>query len=530
MLRLPAALLAFACVALLSLAAAAPACAHAQLLWSEPAHNAVLPHRPEALSLTFNEPVGPLVITLVGPDGTTTDLTTAATSGETLTITLPDGLAGGTHVLSWRVVSADAHPVAGALVFSIGAVTSVSEIASSSRATMLLLWVSKTLLFSTLFIGVGAAVFARVTFFPRTATRLGLFASALGLLIAPLSLAPHGADALGLHPDAVLTPAAWETGFGTSYGVTVLMLALSFGMALLALWRPALVGLVWLAWPLAAVSLAVSGHAGAAEPQWLTRTAVTLHIGGILFWIGALIPLWYWLRERSAAADRALVQFSRFVPYAVAAILISGVTLAVVQLGPPGSAWLTPYGYVLTAKVGLLVLLFLLALWNRFRLTAPVLAGELTPRLHLRRSILVELVLVLVILALAAGWRFTPPPRAIAAAAAAQAASARPAYAHAMNEAVMADIVVTPGRAGPVTIDMSIIDSAGAPLQPVGVDLTLSAPALGIEPIKLPATPLDGVWRVEGQAIPLPGTWELVLDIRIDRFTLARIGTDITLP
>ncbi|MNL80540.1 hypothetical protein D3C87_2074210 [compost metagenome] len=64
----------------------------------------------------------------------------------------------------------------------------------------------------------------------------------------------------------------------------------------------------------------------------------------------------------------------------------------------------------------------------------------------------------------------------------------------------------------------------------MGVDLTLSAPAMGIEPIKLPATLVDGVWRVEGQAIPLPGTWELVLDIRIDRFTLARNGTDITLP
>ncbi|QYO77123.1 CopD family protein [Devosia salina] len=516
-------------VALLLLANAVPAFAHAQLLSTRPEANAILDQAPETLSLAFNEPVSPLVITLVAPDGAVTDLTAASTSGKTLAVHLPSGLGVGTHVLSWRVVSVDAHPVAGALVFSLGRATGTAPPETTgSRTTAMLLWASKLMLFAGLFLGLGGAVFALAAPLSRPAQRPVAALALLGLVAAPLSLGLHGADALGLPPDALLSAPAWVTGFATSYGLTALLVAMACTLALLGLM--VLPALAWSAWLMAAIALAISGHAGAAAPQWLTRPVVALHIGGILFWIGALIPLWHWLRERSAAADRALVRFSRFVPYAVAAILVSGGTLALVQLGPPGSAWLTPYGYILAAKLGLLFILFLLALWNRFRLTAPVLAGELTPRLHLRRSILAELVLVLAILALAAGWRFTPPPRAIAAAAAAQAALALPAYAHAMNDAVMADIVVTPGRAGPVTIDMSIVDGAGAPLQPVGVNLTLSAPAMGIEPIKLPATPVDGIWRVEGQAIPLPGTWEMVLDIRIDRFTLARIGTDITLP
>jgi copper transport protein len=527
MLRLPAALLAFACVALLSLAAAAPAHAHAQLLSSRPSANAVLRHAPEALTLTFNEPVGPLVMSLVAPDGSATDLTGATSSGETLFISLPGALGTGTHVLSWRVVSADAHPVAGALMFSVGTATGAVELASPSRATTLLLWISKALLFSALFVGIGGAVFALAAPPPTRARQIAIAAGLVGLIVAPLSLGLHGVDALGLDPDALVSAVPWATAVATSYGVTILMLAGGFGLALLAYWRPVLRWLAWPAWLLAALSLALSGHAGAAAPQWLTRSAVTLHIGGILFWIGALIPLWYWLRERSPAADQVLARFSRFIPYPVAAILASGITLAVIQLGAPSVAWLTPYGYLLAAKLGLVLALFGLAFWNRYRLTASILAGELIPRLHLRRFILVELVLVLAILALAAGWRFTPPPRALTEAAAAQAALAIPTYAHAMDDAVMADIVVTPGRAGPVTIDISIIDTAGVPLEPASVDVTLAAPALGIEPFKAVANLRDGLWRVEGQVIPLSGRWEITLDIRLSRFALSRIATEL---
>jgi copper transport protein len=525
--RFPASLLALALSMLLTLVGSLPVLAHAQLLSSHPAPNAVLAHAPEALQLTFNEPVGPLVMSLVAPDGSATDLTADTTAGETLSVSLPADLGKGTHVLSWRVVSVDAHPIAGALIFSIGAATGVAEVATASRATMLLLWASKALLFSALFVGVGGAVFALASPLPPPTRLVAVAASLAGLVLAPLSLGLHGVDALGLDPASILAAAPWSTGFATSYGTTVLMLSGAFVLALLAFWRPAFVHLAWPAWLLAALSLSLSGHAGAAAPQWLTRTAVTMHVGGILFWVGALLPLWHWLRERGEAADTALARFSRFIPCAVAAILVSGATLAVIQLGAPGPSWLTPYGYILAAKLGLLLVLFVLALWNRFRLTAPILSGELTPRLHLRHSILVELVLVLAIFGLAAGWRFTPPPRAIAEAEAAQAALAIPAYGHAMDNAVMADITITPGRAGPVTIDIMVIDINGAPLAPESVDITLAAPALGIAPFKASAVLADGIWRLEGQVFPLPGLWELTLDIRLSRFALSRIATDI---
>jgi copper transport protein len=54
---------------ILSLAQALPAFAHASLVRAEPADGAVVAEPPASLKLTFNEPVSPLVMRIIGPDG-----------------------------------------------------------------------------------------------------------------------------------------------------------------------------------------------------------------------------------------------------------------------------------------------------------------------------------------------------------------------------------------------------------------------------------------------------------------------------
>src|SRR5262245_64599869 len=54
---------------LIALAPASEACAHASLVKAVPADGAVMPLPPATLTLTFNEPVSPLVVRLIGPDG-----------------------------------------------------------------------------------------------------------------------------------------------------------------------------------------------------------------------------------------------------------------------------------------------------------------------------------------------------------------------------------------------------------------------------------------------------------------------------
>ena len=111
----------FVCVLLAALAYAGAALAHASLIRSEPADRAVVARPPATVTLVFNEPVSPVVLRLVEPNGDASELKEVTAENATLTVLLPRGIARGTHLLSWRVISADGHPVGGALIFSIGA-------------------------------------------------------------------------------------------------------------------------------------------------------------------------------------------------------------------------------------------------------------------------------------------------------------------------------------------------------------------------------------------------------------------------
>lgn len=506
--------------------------AHAQLLSTDPTGNALLESVPGQIELTFNEPVSPLTITLIGPDGAASELTDRTIGGETTTVSLPDGIEDGTQVLSWRVVSTDGHPIGGSLVFSIGTITGAAAVdMAADPIVSASLWAAKALLFIALFIGVGGAAFTMLAPLQPAARTTALLLLTGGLVLAPVTLALQGLDALGLTLASALDPEIWRVGLSTSYGATATAIAIAFIMAGIALVSPRRMARYagGMAGAVAALSLALSGHASAAEPQWLMRPAVFLHIAGILFWTGVLLPLRHLLRTRDEAADRALAAFSRVIPFAVLALFLSGVTLAVVQLGAPGEQWVTGYGIILAAKLLMLALLLGLALWNRHWLTAPALAGDMTARTRLRRSITAEMVLVVLILALVAGWRFTPPPRALALAPAA-ALPADPIMEHFIDGTTMAMVIMDPGSAGTVRLDTMVLDLEHSPRDALSVSVIIANPELGIEPIRRDATEADGMWTVEDLTIPIAGTWQVEIEIRLSRFELARPRGEIFVP
>jgi copper transport protein len=100
--------------------------AHASLLRSDPSDGSVMGSAPAQFILTFNEPVRPTVIRLVDANGAGIDLTDVKANGETITIGVPI-IGARTHALSWRVISADSHPVGGAIVFSISKPTAAES-------------------------------------------------------------------------------------------------------------------------------------------------------------------------------------------------------------------------------------------------------------------------------------------------------------------------------------------------------------------------------------------------------------------
>lgn len=502
--------------------------AHAQLLSSMPATNAVLEVAPAVVELAFNEPVTAFAVTLIGPDGSRADLLERTTSGQTLVVALPADLGQGTHVLSYRVVSLDSHPVPGTLVFSVGAASGEPAAAgvAGDRLVGSALWLTRTLLYLALFFGVGGAVFGALTSVPDAARRLSVALAVAGLGLVPLHLGLHGLDVIGSDIAGLFEPRPWTAALATSLAPSSWLWLAAFALAILAWLR--LPVLAWVALALAALALALSGHAGAAAPQWLTRISVFLHGVGLLFWLGALPPLLLHLARPGPGTAVALAAFSRFIPWAIAPLILSGLVLAVVQLGLPGPAWISAYGLILAAKLGLMVLLFGLALWNRLVLTAPALAGHMESRRRLALSIRAELVIVLLVLGLVAGWRFTPPPRALAERPI--IADSAPLLLHLMTGNDMAMATLFPPRPGPVTLDIALSDAEGVPVSAQAVTAHLSSSKLGIEPITLPATDLGGAWRVENLQVPLSGDWRLELEIRKSRFELVRLFAEFQLP
>ncbi|RWM25515.1 MAG: copper resistance protein CopC [Mesorhizobium sp.] len=500
--------------------------AHAALVATDPADGTVLMQSPARFSLTFNEPVSPLVITLVRPDGTRLALTSFRLADRTVEIDNPETLKSGTHVLSWRVISEDGHPVGGSALFSIG-VPSAAPVAGEAANWSLrtAIWVGKLLFYAGLFLGVGGAFsLAWLAEDRRCGRQFVIGAVLFGLVAASVSLGLQGLDALGAPLARFAAPAVWETALETSFGWTVLIALSSLGLALLSLAGPrvprklaALAGLVGVG-----AALAASGHASAAEPQWLTRPMVFLHATAIAFWAGALAPLGLALRYQPAEAKIFLRRFSRAILPVVAVLAASGIVLAIIQVQTPAALINTAYGRLLLLKLALLLFLFTLASVNRWTLTAPAEAGDTEVQRRLVRSIGIETLIVLAIFGVAAGWRFTPPPRALAIAA------AQPASIHIHTLQAMADLSITPGHAGQVAASMVVMTGDFGPLDAKQVTLVLSKPDSGIEPIKRPATkPGDGTWRVDNLVIPLPGRWNARLDILVSDFEMVKIEAPI---
>ena len=500
--------------------------AHAALVATDPADGAVLTRSPTQFSLTFSEPVSPLVLTLVRPDGTQLALTSFRLNGQTLDIDNPETLKSGTHVLSWRVISEDGHPVGGSALFSIGA-PSAAPVPGETldwglRAAI---WIGKVLLYAGLFLGVGGAFsLAWLAKDSRCGQRLVIAALLCGLAGAPLSLGFQGLDALGAPLARFADPAVWQAAMETSFSWTVLVALIALGLGLLSLVVPRAYakGLALAGLAAVGTALAASGHASAAEPQWLTRPLVFLHGVAIAFWAGALAPLGLALRQQPAEAKAFLRRFSHTILPVVAVLAASGVVLAIIQVREPAALIDTAYGRLLLIKLTLLFFLFTLAAVNRWTLTVPAEAGDTEVQRRLARSIGIETLIVLAVFGVAAGWRFTPPPRALAIAA------AQPVSVHIHTLKAMADLSITPGHAGQVAASMVIMTGDFGPLDAKQVTLVLSKPDAGIEPIKRPATkPGDGTWRVDNLVIPLSGRWTARLDILVSDFDMVKVEAPI---
>lgn len=486
---------------------------HAALVTASPAPGTVLEQAPAVIVLTFSEPVGVTAVRLFGPGGGLLTLGPTQAQGAQVRIPVPDSSTQGTYLLSWRVVSTDGHPVGGTLDYAIGADSgSIVATDASASARHLAIWFVRWLEYLCLFAAAGAALSRLLDQRARNAWTHPVVG--VGLVLLPVSLGLQGLDLRGIPWGALAQSATWMQALASTYAVTLGMMLLVFLIAALALAarRPplmqaaALVGLL-----LAGAAMAVSGHAGTAPPQWLSRPAVALHVMMAIAWVGVLIPLLCVLRRPVDASDgrSALARFSSRIVPVVVVLVLSGILLSVLQLDQVADLWRTDYGRVLTAKLCLVGLLFCLAAYNRWTLTEPTLAGKDTARRRLRRAIQVEVVLAVAILAVVSLWRFTPPPRSLSVGQTATAGAVTLA-----NDRLQARLEPSAGA-----WELRLTQPDGQPFEAESVTLALGDPEAGIEPIRRSAQQqADGVWRVALPALPSNGRMQIQLTVLVDDF------------
>ncbi len=511
-----------------ALLAGGRASAHAQLVASAPAAGAVVAEAPGEVVLEFSEPVAALTARWFPSGGRAPLDGTPRAEGARLVVPVPDRIGNGTHLLSWRVVSADGHPVGGSYALSVGAQTAVADAASAPRPAR---WaaLARGVLTITLVLGVGGAVFARLVDRGATAARRSLrLASWSALAVAPaaaLALGLHGLDLLAAPARALAGPTPWTAALASPFAATAAASLVAGLAAARALRRDDAAGRrwAWLAWAAAALSFALFGHAATAPPRWLTGPAVALHAAAFVFWIGALPGL----AERAGGGGGDLLptlrRFSTLAVLLVAGLVLSGAVLAAVQLGRPEALLGTAYGRLLAWKLALVAALLLLAALNRLRLTPAIARGEPGAAARLRRSIVAEIVLGLSILALASGFRLTPPPRAL------QLASTELSV-HLHGRRVMAAVVLKPGRAGANALEIGVVDAELAPFAPLALSIAFADPARGVEPIRLAAVRDGPLWRAGPVQLPHGGEWTLTLDVLISDFAKETLETAVPVP
>jgi putative copper export protein/mono/diheme cytochrome c family protein len=222
----------------------------------------------------------------------------------------------------------------------------------------------------------------------RGSVALALLAGLAWLTVASAVIAGTQGIAMTLHAMPVV---ALKAQFGRW---VVLRLGLLIVVLVLPLERhlPYAAAIV-----LAGAAVAVQpliGHAGAIGGSLGMGLVASeaLHLIAAGAWLGGLLPLFIAIRilpvEAAAAACRS------FTPIGLSAVVLLAGT-AMVQIaqfigGLPG-LFGTAYGHIALVKVGLLLLLLLLATLNRFVLTERVAgADSVAARRHMRRSIAAE--------------------------------------------------------------------------------------------------------------------------------------------
>jgi copper transport protein len=420
---------------------------------------------PAAVRLTFSESVEVEfgAVRVFDVNGHRVDKGDVTRSGgnRIVSVSVPE-LKDGTYTVTWRVVSADGHPVHGGFVFYVGAPSSISAVAVAgdtgvSTAVTWTYGLVRFLWFFALF-GIVGLVAVRVFVWTPAVRAAGLGDEPAGqwfrrrfrpaLLLAWSMLALTGvawlffqsASVSGLPFTEAIEPSVLNEVLRTTFGhVWLAQMAMTVLLALpvaalisdhLVLGLSPRVWLVLLAVLVTVLCLVVpwNGHARTDSRPWLDVVSLAAHLLAVGVWVGGLgalvvvaRPAWKRAPDdgRPALVSDIVRGFGRVAVIAVVVVLVTGTVNSFANLSSFSDLWRTSYGRVLCLKIALLELALVLAAFHRWivppRLRTP---GEGTKAVRtFQRSAVAEVLVLGAAVALAAGLVAMVPGRSLALAA-----------------------------------------------------------------------------------------------------------------
>jgi copper transport protein len=524
--------------------------AHAVLLDSSPKPGEMLMQSPSEVVANFNEGVGPIFFKVLDVKGQPVgDPGEIRLDGTKMILPLRATLPNGTYVLTYRVISADTHPVGATFGFSIGepmkTVDATADAGSRSIWSLAvavnrwvlyagMLWVAGTALF-LLLLGIEGSL-------REDARQKARWASVLTALSYVLAVGFGGADMQLGGVDALWKAATWRSGLDSTLASSAVL-----GLIAMALLYAGFVageqrrhGVLIAGATLAIGSFLVTGHAATAPPAWLMAPVVGVHLLATAFWIGAFRPLLLSTGQLSAADSGALMQrFSNFAVPAVIVVLISGTAISLKQLGSPAKLFDNDYGTVLLTKIILVLVIIGIAAYNKINLTPRLIANDVAGVSKIRRTITLELMLYVIVLAAASALTVTTPPRALVATGEPGAAEAKMAMMSGglvkrtlENDAgYSAEIELSPAKVGENMLMVTVKDPAGVIVQDAtALEVTVALESAGISEVRLKAEAVgNGMWHVMIGETLIPGDWALTIDGYLTDYDKTSFSTTVTL-
>ena len=540
---------AIAFVAVISAAGAADA--HAALVSSTPAPGSVLVDSPKTIELKFSEPVEmpQQAIRVFDANRNEIDVPTArhGASNDTVTTTLP-ALEEGGYVISWRVVSADGHPISAAYTFAVGQGSVGADVADAvarlkphgaSRTSGVLYGVARAIAYAALATVIGAAFMTMLlwpaAFDHRATHRLLLGSGASATIASVFVYGFQGVNTRGGNVGDLMSWSTWNDVASTHTGrwlaIRVVLLAATTALIALVIRsrgavRQRAVTAMLAATALVAGCVAITGHAATGRHTTIGVLADIVHVMAFSLWVGGLTTLLLCVLPLAepGAARATTTRFSQLAFGCVIALAATGTLLAWrqgVELGHPIA---TPYGRILAIKIAVVVALVAMGGLSRRVLQENLqrgLADDRQWRSRIRRTIAAEVLLAIVVFSVTSMLVNAAPPRS---------ANSGPLEIRSSVAGLTADTVIDPAKVGPTELHIYLSNTTTLQPKIEELTLTLSQLTLGGAPITVKmfrAGPAH--FQSDAMVFPFAGDWTLTIGVRIDAFTRDTVEATITI-